>query len=55
MKPRIKICCITSLDEALMAIESVHPFAVDVFSGVRTDGKLDKHKVLDFILKASDI
>jgi phosphoribosylanthranilate isomerase len=37
------------------AIEAVHPFGVDVCSGVRTDGKLDKHKVLDFILKASDI
>jgi phosphoribosylanthranilate isomerase len=31
------------------AIETVNPYAVDVCSGVRTDGKLDKEKLLRFI------
>ncbi len=31
------------------AIEAVHPFAVDVCSGVRTNGKLDKQKLTSFI------
>jgi phosphoribosylanthranilate isomerase len=31
------------------AIEEVHPFAVDVCSGVRTDGILDKKKLYEFI------
>lgn len=35
------------------AIEEVRPFAVDVCSGVRTDGKLDKKKVELFIRNAS--
>jgi phosphoribosylanthranilate isomerase len=30
------------------AIEEVHPFAIDVCSGVRTNGKLDKQKLTDF-------
>lgn len=31
------------------AIETVQPFAVDICSGVRTNGKLDKTKLQDFI------
>jgi phosphoribosylanthranilate isomerase len=31
------------------AIEEVHPFAVDVCSGVRTNGTLDKNKLSDFV------
>ncbi len=34
------------------AIEEVQPFAVDVCSGVRTNGKLDKQKLMDFINNA---
>ncbi len=34
------------------AIEQVHPFAVDVCSGVRTNGLLDKRKLGDFIKNA---
>ena len=36
------------------AIEEVHPFAVDVCSGVRTNGKLDKQKLTDFFHNASE-
>ncbi len=35
------------------AIDEVHPFAVDVCSGVRTDGHLDRKKVEFFIRNAS--
>lgn len=31
------------------AIEEVRPFAVDVCSGVRTDGRLDRKKLQDFV------
>ena len=31
------------------AIETVKPFAVDICSGVRTEGKLDKQKLAAFI------
>jgi phosphoribosylanthranilate isomerase len=34
------------------AIEEVQPFAVDVCSGVRTDGKLDRQKLELFIIRA---
>jgi len=34
------------------AIDEVQPFAVDVCSGVRTDGKLDRQKLSDFVQKA---
>lgn len=34
------------------AIEEVNPFGVDVCSGVRTNGKLDRQKVEDFIHNA---
>lgn len=34
------------------AIEEVHPFAIDVCSGVRTNGKLDKQKLTDFFYNA---
>jgi phosphoribosylanthranilate isomerase len=37
------------------AIEAVNPFAVDVCSGVRTDGKLDKEKLLRFISEVSGV
>jgi phosphoribosylanthranilate isomerase len=36
-------------DNVKQAIEEVRPFAVDVCSGVRTDGKLDKKKLELFI------
>jgi len=35
------------------AIEVVQPFAIDVCSGVRTDGKLDMQKLMDFIYNAT--
>jgi phosphoribosylanthranilate isomerase len=34
------------------AIEEVRPFAIDVCSGVRTDGMLDKNKLNNFIMNA---
>jgi phosphoribosylanthranilate isomerase len=36
-------------DNVRQAIEEVQPFAVDVCSGVRTDGKLDKQKLESFM------
>jgi phosphoribosylanthranilate isomerase len=36
-------------DNVRQAIEEVRPFAVDICSGVRTDGKLDLHKLRKFI------
>jgi phosphoribosylanthranilate isomerase len=36
-------------ENVVQAIEEVHPFAVDVCSGVRTDGKLDLNKLRMFI------
>lgn len=36
-------------DNVRQAIEEVHPFAVDVCSGVRTNGQLDREKVELFI------
>lgn len=32
-----------------LAIKSLHPFAVDVSSGIETDGKKDKAKMLEFV------
>jgi phosphoribosylanthranilate isomerase len=37
------------------AIEAVQPFAIDVCSGVRTDGKLDRQKLSDFFLYAAGL
>jgi phosphoribosylanthranilate isomerase len=34
------------------AIDEVQPFAIDVCSGVRTDGKLDRQKLFNFFLNA---
>jgi phosphoribosylanthranilate isomerase len=34
------------------AVEEVQPFAIDVCSGVRTDGNLDKNKLEKFIINA---
>jgi phosphoribosylanthranilate isomerase len=31
------------------ALQQVHPYAVDVCSGVRTDGRLDEQKLADFV------
>jgi phosphoribosylanthranilate isomerase len=36
------------------AIEEVQPFAVDVCSGVRTDGRLDREKLELFFIRASE-
>jgi phosphoribosylanthranilate isomerase len=41
-------------DNIIQAIEEVQPFAVDVCSGVRTDGKLDRQKLELFIVRASE-
>ena len=38
-------------ENVIQAIEEVHPYAVDVCSGVRTDGKLDRKKVEDVYKK----
>ena len=37
------------------AIETVGPFALDVCSGVRTNGKLDKRKLSEFMEAAHDV
>jgi phosphoribosylanthranilate isomerase len=37
-----------------LAIVEVQPFAIDVCSGVRTNGKLDKQKLTQFFLNAID-
>jgi len=37
------------------AIEEVHPFAVDICSGVRTDGKLDRKKLELFVTNVARI
>ena len=39
-------------DNIQNAIKEVRPFAVDVCSGVRTDGRLDKDKLRDFVNNA---
>jgi phosphoribosylanthranilate isomerase len=39
-------------DNVRQAIEEVQPFAVDVCSGVRTDGRLDRKKLELFIIRA---
>jgi phosphoribosylanthranilate isomerase len=36
------------------AIDQVQPFALDVCSGVRTNGMLDKQKLTEFFINASD-
>ena len=41
-----------SPENVRQAIEEVHPFAIDVCSGVRTNGILDKHKLEKFFLNA---
>lgn len=43
-KPRVKTCCISSLEEAKLAIDFVKPFGLDLWNGVRTNGKLDEKK-----------
>jgi len=35
-------------DNVRQAIETVQPFALDLCSSVRTDGKLDRQKLKDF-------
>ena len=42
-------------DNVRQAIDEVQPFAVDVCSGVRTDGHLDRKKVESFIRNATEI
>jgi phosphoribosylanthranilate isomerase len=42
-------------DNVRQAIDEVQPFAVDVCSGVRTDGHLDRKKVEMFIRNATEI
>jgi phosphoribosylanthranilate isomerase len=42
-----------SPENVRQAIEEVRPFAVDVCSGVRTDGSLDRKKLKLFVRNAS--
>jgi phosphoribosylanthranilate isomerase len=42
-------------ENVIQAIEEVHPYAVDVCSGVRTDGHLDRKKVELFIRNANSV
>ena len=42
-------------DNVKQAIEGVHPFAIDVCSGVRTNGVLDINKVNNFIMNALNV
>lgn len=42
-------------DNVIQAIGEVHPFAVDVCSGVRTNGQLDREKVELFIKNVSGL
>jgi phosphoribosylanthranilate isomerase len=37
-----------------LAIDEVQPFSIDVCSGVRTNGKLDKQKLTEFFLNVAD-
>jgi phosphoribosylanthranilate isomerase len=39
-------------DNVRQAIDEVQPFGIDVCSGVRTDGKLDRQKLSDFFFNA---
>jgi len=55
-RTRFKVCCISSIDEAGLAItfgaeavRQVRPFGVDVCSGLRTDGALDTVKLARFV------
>ncbi|TFG39518.1 MAG: hypothetical protein E4H44_01925 [Candidatus Aminicenantes bacterium] len=54
-RTRFKVCCISSIDEAELAItfgadavRRVRPFGVDVCSGLRTDDVLDTLKLAGF-------
>lgn len=40
-------------DNAAAAVSAVRPYALDVCSGVRTDGRLDADKLVRFVLAAS--
>lgn len=42
-------------ENVILAIEEVQPFAVDVCSGVRTNGKLDRQKLISFIGKVQGL
>ncbi|KAI9296025.1 anthranilate synthase component 2 [Neoconidiobolus thromboides FSU 785] len=42
-------------DNVIEAIQQVKPFAVDVSSGVETDGKKDLNKIADFIKKVKSV
>jgi len=46
-------CRRLSPENVRQAIEEVRPFAVDVCSGVRTDGSLDRKKLKLFVRNAS--
>jgi phosphoribosylanthranilate isomerase len=48
-RQKVKICCISSIAEARLAIEQVKPHGLDLCSGVRTDGELDGAKLREFM------
>ena len=41
-------------DNVKEAIHQVHPYALDVCSGVRTNGQLDEHKLKTFFLRVNE-
>jgi phosphoribosylanthranilate isomerase len=48
-KPRVKICCIASKEEAQTAIQfGASALGLDLCNGVRTNGQLDKMKLERF-------
>jgi phosphoribosylanthranilate isomerase len=42
-------------DNVVDAVEKVKPFGLDICSGVRTDGKLDEHKLENFFTKINNL
>jgi phosphoribosylanthranilate isomerase len=55
MRPRVKVCCIASVEEARAAVEcgaeAVRPFGLDVCSGVRREERLDEEILRRFFAR----